>query len=74
MARAPPSASSTSVLRAEQERVERELQRLRREEEDLRDQIGQAREQVRYYDGLLKQLKGEWSRAPSVGDIVRRMG
>ena len=74
MVPAPPSVSSASELRAERERVERELDRLRREEEDLQDQVRRAREQVHYYDGLLQRLKSEWSRAPSADEIVRRMG
>ncbi len=47
---------------------------MRREEEYLTLQIRQAREQVRYYEGLLHLLKNDWGRAPGVRDMLRKLG
>ncbi len=54
--------------------AELELERLRREEEYLSSQIDRAEEQVRYYEGLLAELKGDWGRDPTLRTIVRRRG
>ncbi|MGP8135568.1 MAG: hypothetical protein ACLQD8_05555 [Thermoplasmata archaeon] len=51
-----------------------ELARLEREEEYLRLKVRQAREQVRYYDGLLTLLRRDWGKAPSLSELVRKLG
>lgn len=51
-----------------------ELTRLAREEEYLRLKVRQAREQVRYYEGLLDLLRRDWGRAPGLSELVRRLG
>ncbi|MGB6501332.1 MAG: hypothetical protein WBG19_08050 [Thermoplasmata archaeon] len=51
-----------------------ELARLEREEEYLRLKVRQAREQVRYYDGLLTLLRRDWGRAPGLSELVRKLG
>ena len=44
-----------------------------RTERDLLEQIRRAREQVRYYDGLVQRLKTDWTGKPTAGDVVRRL-
>ncbi len=51
-----------------------ELVRLRREEEYLSLKVRQAREQVRYYEGLLDLLRRDWGKAPGLSELVRRLG
>ncbi len=62
---------SVSLAHAE---AELELERLRREEEYLSSQIERAEEQVRYYEGLLAELKRDWGRDPALRTLVRRLG
>jgi hypothetical protein len=61
-------------LRASQRELLGELLRLEREEEYLQLKVRQAREQVRYYEGLLSLLRKDWGRAPGLSDLVRRLG
>ena len=51
-----------------------EVARLRREEEYVRLKVRQAREQVRYYEGLLTLLRRDYGRPPSLAEVVRRLG
>lgn len=51
-----------------------ELVRLQREEEYLSLKVRQAREQVRYYEGLLALLRRDFGKAPGLSQLVRRMG
>jgi len=36
--------------------------------------VRQAREQARYYEGLLTLLRRDLGKAPGLSDLVRRMG
>lgn len=69
-----PLVGRTAALSAERAELEAAIRRLRREEEYLVLQIRQAREQVRYYEGLLHLLKNDWGRAPGVRDMLRKLG
>jgi len=51
-----------------------EIGQLRREEEYLLLKVRQAREQVRYYEGLLSLLRRDLGNAPGLTDLVRRLG
>jgi hypothetical protein len=53
--------------------AELEFERLRREEEYLIEQISKADEQVRYYQSLLIELKGDWGRDPALRALLRRL-
>jgi len=57
-----------------QEDLLAELVRLRREEEYLVLKVRQAREQVRYYEGLLDLLRRDWGKAPGLSEFVRKLG
>jgi len=61
-------------LRVTQRELAAELVRLEREEEYLRLKVHQAREQVRYYDGLLTLLRRDWGKAPGLSELVRKLG
>jgi hypothetical protein len=52
----------------------RDLVRLEREEEYLKLKVRQARDQVRYYEGLLTLLHRDLGKAPGLSDLVRRLG
>ncbi|HKS59733.1 MAG TPA: hypothetical protein VJS68_03025 [Thermoplasmata archaeon] len=54
--------------------LETELTRLLREEDYLALQMKRAKEQVRYYETLLADLKREWGVRASLTDLVRRLG
>ena len=62
-----------SLLAARAE-AEAEMRRVAREEEYLLRQIREAREQVRYYQGLLVTLRRDWGRPPPLTELVRRLG
>ena len=53
--------------------AELEFERLRREESYLSEQIAKADEQVRYYQNLLVELKGDWGRDPTLRALLRRL-
>ena len=53
---------------------EAEAARLRRELEYLSNQVRQAEEQVRHYEGLLTELRKDWGGSPRLADLVRRLG
>jgi hypothetical protein len=59
---------------ATQREVASELARIRREEEYLLLKVRQAREQVRYYEGLLELLRRDWGKTPGLSDLVRKLG
>ncbi len=75
MPRVTPSSVSAreSELTAQERAVEAEVARLEREEEQLLDQLRQARQQVRYYEALLRLLRREWGRGVGLHDVVRRL-
>ncbi len=60
-------------LAAAQRDLERDLARLDREEEYLQLKVRQARDQVRYYEGLLTLLRRDFGKAPGLSDLVRRL-
>ena len=62
-----------SLIAARQE-AEAEVARLQREEEYLLRQVREAREQVRYYEGLLAVLRKDWGKPPPLAELVRRLG
>ena len=62
-----------SLLAAERE-IASELARLRREEEYLSLKVRQAREQVRYYEGMLELLRRDWGKTAGLSDLVRKLG
>ncbi len=62
-----------SLLAAQRE-LNVELTRLVREEEYLLLKVRQAREQVRYYEGLLVLLRRDWGGTPGLSDLVRKLG
>jgi hypothetical protein len=62
------------ALLATQRQLSSELARLGREEEYLTLKVRQAREQVRYYEGLLQLLRRDWGKAPGLSDFVRKLG
>ena len=50
-----------------------EVARLHREEEYLHLKVRQAREQVRYYEGLLALIRRDYGRLPPLAEVVRRL-
>jgi len=69
----PPSVRQESLFSAQQQLLD-EIVRLRREEEYLLLKVRQAREQARYYEGLLTLLRRDLGKAPGLSDLVRRLG
>ena len=74
MAREDRFSDRLQFLRTTERDLEGEVVRLRREEEYLRLKVRQAREQVRYYEGLLTLLRRDFGRPPSLAEVVRRLG
>ena len=74
MPRADRFSARLDFLRATERDLAGELSRLRREEEYLRLKVRQARDQVRYYEGLLQLLRRDLGRQPSLTEVVRRLG
>ena len=73
MVRADRFSDRIEFLRSTERDLAGEVARLRREEEYLRLKVRQAREQVRYYEGLLTLLRRDYGRAPSLAEVVRRL-
>ncbi len=73
MVRPDRFSARLEFLRSTERDLAGELTKLRREEEYLRLKVRQAREQVRYYEGLLHLLRQDFGRAPSLADVVRRL-
>jgi hypothetical protein len=67
------SINQESLLAAQRE-LSSELAGLHREEAYLTLKIRQAREQVRYYEGLLQLLRRDWGTAAGLSDLVRKLG
>lgn len=61
-------------LKASERDLQGEVAQLRREEEYLRLKVRQAREQVRYYEGLLTLIRRDFGRPPSLAEVVRKFG
>jgi hypothetical protein len=74
MPRADRFSDRIEELVATQRDMVAELHHLEREEEYLRLKVRQAREQVRYYDGLLTLLRRDWGKTSNLSDLVRRLG
>ncbi|HYB63515.1 MAG TPA: hypothetical protein VEE86_03725 [Thermoplasmata archaeon] len=73
MVRTDRFSDRIEFLRTTERDIAREVARLRREEEYLRLKVRQAREQVRYYEGLLALLRRDFGRLPSLTEVVRRL-
>ncbi|HTT16658.1 MAG TPA: hypothetical protein VMH49_04800 [Thermoplasmata archaeon] len=74
MPRADRFSARLEFLKATERDLTGEVGRLRREEEYLRLKVRQARDQVRYYEGLLQLLHRDLGRPSSLTDVVRRLG
>jgi hypothetical protein len=74
LARADRFSDRIEFLKSTEHDLAGEAARLRREEEYLRLKVRQAREQVRYYEGLLTLLRRDLGRPPSLSEVVRRLG
>ena len=74
MPRARPLTDRQELLVSTQRRLESEIGQLRREEDYLLLKVRQAREQARYYEGLLTLLRRDFGTAPGMSDLVRRLG
>ncbi len=74
MAREDRFSDRIEFLKSTERDLAGEVARLRREEEYLRLKVRQAREQVRYYEGLLTLLRRDLGRPPSLSEVVRRLG
>jgi len=62
------------TLRSAERELRAEVDRLRREERYVLLKVRQARDQVRYYEGVLRLLKRDWGKGPGLSDLVRRLG
>ena len=61
-------------LLAAREETQAEVGRLEREERFLREQLREARNQVRYYESLLAALRRDWGRDAPLASLVRKLG
>lgn len=66
-------ADRTASLQTLRQEAEAEAERLTREEASLVEQVRQAREQVRYYEDLLVQIRRDWGRPPALARLVRNL-
>jgi hypothetical protein len=73
MPRGVPLSDRHQSLLSTQRELSAELVRLRKEEEYLVLKVRQAREQVRYYEGLLELLRRDWGKAPGLAELVRKL-
>ncbi len=74
MPRPLPPTDRQEALASAQRQLVAEIEGLRREEEYLLLKVRQAREQVRYYEGLLNLLRRDLGDTPGLTDLVRRLG
>ncbi len=61
-------------LRASERELVAEIDRLKREERYILLKVRQARDQVRYYEGLLALLRRDWGQSAGLSDLIRRLG
>ena len=61
------------ALLSARHQTEAEMAQLAREESYLSQQVREATEQVRYYEGLLTNLRRDWGRSGALADLVRRL-
>jgi len=69
-----PPTDRSEALGATQRQLQTEIGQLRREEDYLLLKVRQAREQVRYYEGLLTLLRRDLGTASGLTDLMRRLG
>ena len=62
------------LLRSSERQLGSEVDRLRRDERYILLKVRQARDQVRYYEGLLALLKRDWGKAPGLPELIRKLG
>jgi hypothetical protein len=74
MPRPLPPTDRQESLTSVQRQLLAEIGQLRREEEYLLLKVRQAREQARYYEGLLVLLRRDLGKTPGLTDLVRRLG
>ena len=72
-ARSAPLPDKRDSLLAARQEAEAEIARLEREEEYLLRQLKEAREQVRYYEGLLVVLRKDFGNHRPLVELVRRL-
>jgi hypothetical protein len=73
MPRGAPLSDKHESLLSSQRELFAELARLRREEQYLLLKVRQAREQVRYYEGLLELLRRDWGKTAGLSELVRKL-
>jgi len=73
MPRGVPLSDRQESLLSSQRELFAELARLRREEDYLVLKVRQAREQVRYYEGLLELLRRDWGKIEGLADLLRKL-
>jgi hypothetical protein len=69
----PSLVDKRRALARTRSELEEELKEVLREEQYISRQVARAREQVRYYEQLLGDLKTAWGRRPPLAEYVRRM-
>ncbi len=69
----PSESDRAESLVREAQSLEAELGRLAQEEEFVELQIRQAREQVAYYEDLLRLLRKDWGQVSGLADLLLRM-
>jgi hypothetical protein len=74
MARVLPTSDREESLVSTQRELMVEIGQLRRDEEYMLLKVRQAREQVRYYEGLLTLLRRDLGKVAGLDDLVRRLG
>jgi len=74
MPRARLPTDRQEALLANQRQLVAEIAQLRREEEYLLLKVRQAREQARYYEGLLTLLRRDFGNDSGIPDLMRRLG
>lgn len=75
MRRATPVSLQDRQEQLERLRQETEAEELRlvREEASLKQQVKEAMEQLRYYEGLLVQLRRDWGTTPALARLLKRL-
>ena len=66
-------ADRAATLDSLRQEAEAEAALLGREEASLLEQVRQAKEQVRYYEDLLVQLRRDWGRTPALTRMIRSL-
>jgi len=69
----PSASDKVQSLALEAQRLEAELARLDHDEDFVELQIRHAREQVGYYEDLLKLLRKDWGQVSGLADLLQRM-